>query len=68
MEAATLISSKNNIPNKNELVQLKKKSLFYHYLELHHSQTLSSNVISLSMFYHYLELHHSQTDEIAPTA
>ena len=26
MEAATLISSKNNIPNKNDLVQLKKKS------------------------------------------
>ena len=26
MEAAILISSKNNIPNENHLVQLKKKS------------------------------------------
>ena len=38
-------------------------SLFYHYLELHHSQTHYITAICLILFYHYLELHHSQTEE-----
>ena len=35
---------------------------FYHYLELHHSQTNRSCIIFIYGFYHYLELHHSQTN------
>ena len=35
--------------------------MFYHYLELHHSQTVEFAVKGISEFYHYLELHHSQT-------
>ena len=34
---------------------------FYHYLELHHSQTHFYHFIYIDKFYHYLELHHSQT-------
>ncbi len=37
--------------------------LFYHYLELHHSQTNDSADGDRTGFYHYLELHHSQTPE-----
>ncbi len=35
--------------------------MFYHYLELHHSQTDLRNGADAIRFYHYLELHHSQT-------
>ena len=34
---------------------------FYHYLELHHSQTRTGLLLPILLFYHYLELHHSQT-------
>ena len=34
---------------------------FYHYLELHHSQTKKTEQKRTLWFYHYLELHHSQT-------
>ena len=34
---------------------------FYHYLELHHSQTAINARTKEYEFYHYLELHHSQT-------
>ena len=34
---------------------------FYHYLELHHSQTGCLSSSWSRLFYHYLELHHSQT-------
>ncbi|MEE0504516.1 hypothetical protein, partial [Dialister invisus] len=34
---------------------------FYHYLELHHSQTAPGIPWPPAAFYHYLELHHSQT-------
>ena len=36
-------------------------SMFYHYLELHHSQTTNIADDYQLKFYHYLELHHSQT-------
>ena len=35
--------------------------MFYHYLELHHSQTDYVHGKKIKEFYHYLELHHSQT-------
>ena len=37
---------------------------FYHYLELHHSQTTDLIFQDHMWFYHYLELHHSQTMKI----
>ena len=37
---------------------------FYHYLELHHSQTSTLFSPSCLRFYHYLELHHSQTTDL----
>ena len=37
---------------------------FYHYLELHHSQTAAFTEMRSDVFYHYLELHHSQTSAL----
>ena len=51
----------NYITLKPGVVYVFKSSWFYHYLELHHSQTAKSNYSAIAQFYHYLELHHSQT-------
>ena len=43
------------------MINFPRNFLFYHYLELHHSQTFPLVCVLGMSFYHYLELHHSQT-------
>ncbi|WP_455257985.1 hypothetical protein, partial [Peptoniphilus asaccharolyticus] len=50
--------------SQTAMVNVSAKSMFCHYIKLHHSQTSQENRQAKYLFCHYIKLHHSQTSKL----